>query len=90
MSKHVNQLSGLEFLIQIDQIRGSGGACLGSLVDRETEEIVFESDFPSYGDAYRALMEMDANAWLGSASLPESRVGRSLGASSPRTSRPAR
>jgi hypothetical protein len=64
MGKHVGILNGLEFLIRISPMRGSGGAHMGELVDKETDEVVFESDFPSYGDAYHALMEMDTNSWL--------------------------
>lgn len=68
--KHVNLLNGLEFLIGIEPLRGSGGAVVGTLYDKDTREAVFESDFPTYKDAYWTMMELDANAWLGAQSLP--------------------
>ena len=60
--KHQPLLNGLVYLIRITPQRGS--AVLGFLEDKETGEIVFESDFPSYKDAYWALMEMDSNEFL--------------------------
>lgn len=66
MGKHADRLNGLEFSIRIDEMRGCHGACVGQLVDKDTCEVVFESEFPSYKDAYWALMEMDGDAWLGS------------------------
>lgn len=47
------------YLIRITPQRGSG--VLGTLEDKATGEIVFESEFPSYKDAYWALMEMDSS-----------------------------
>jgi len=47
------------YLIRITPQRGSG--VLGTLEDKDTGEIVFESEFPSYKDAYWALMEMDSS-----------------------------
>lgn len=70
MANHVKLLNGLEFSIRIHEIRGSGGACMGLLVDKDTGEVVFESEFPSYKDAYWTLMDFDANAWLGAPSIP--------------------
>ena len=61
---HQPLLNGLVFLIRITPQRGSG--VLGTLEDNTTGEVVFESDFPSYRDAYWALMEMDGNEYLGS------------------------
>jgi hypothetical protein len=57
-------LNGLVYYIRITAQRGSG--VLGTLEEKDTGEIVFESDFPSYKDAYWALMEMDGNEFLGS------------------------
>ena len=70
MSKHVGIINGMDFLIRISPMRGCGGAHTGELVDKETRDVVFESDFPSYKDAYNALMEMDANSWLGAEGSP--------------------
>jgi len=60
--KHQPLLNGLVYLIRITPQRGS--AVLGFLEDKETGEIVFESDFPSYKDAYWALMEMDSSDFV--------------------------
>jgi hypothetical protein len=62
--KHQPLLNGLVYLIRITPVRGS--EVLGTLGDKATGEIVFESMFPSYKDAYWALMEMDGNEFLGS------------------------
>lgn len=61
--KHQPLINGLVYLIHISQRRGS---VLGLLEDKETGEFLFESEFPSYKDAYWALKEMDANEFLGS------------------------
>ncbi len=37
---------------------------MGSLEDKDTGEIIFESEFPTYKDAYWALQEFDENAFL--------------------------
>jgi hypothetical protein len=62
--KHQPLLNGLVYLLRITDVRGSG--VLGTLEEKATGEIVFESDFPCYKDAYWALMEIDANEFLGS------------------------
>ena len=56
---HVPLLRGLTYTISIMPMRG--GAVVGSL--KEEGDIVFESTFPSYKDAYWALMEMDENEY---------------------------
>lgn len=61
---HTPLLNGLVFHIRITAQRGSG--FVGVLEEKATGEVVFESDFPSYRDAYWALMEMDGNEYLGS------------------------
>lgn len=58
--RHVPVLSGLVYLIRITPQRGS--SVLGTL--ELGGEIMFESEFPSYTDAYWALMEMDGNDFL--------------------------
>jgi len=60
MSTNVPVLQGLAFLIRIVPQRGAG--VLGIL--EEDGQIVFESEFPSYKDAYWALMEMDGYEFL--------------------------
>jgi hypothetical protein len=62
--KHQPLLNGLVYLLRITDVRGS--EVLGALEEKDTGEIVFESMFPSYKDAYWALMEMDGNEFLGS------------------------
>ena len=62
--KHQPLLNGLVYLVRIAPVRGSD--VLGTLGDKTTGEIVFESMFPSYKDAYWALMEIDGNEFLGS------------------------
>ena len=62
--KHQPLLNGLVYLIRITPVRGS--EAMGALENKATGEIVFESMFPSYKDAYWALMEMDGNEFLGS------------------------
>ena len=57
--KHTPLLNGLVYHIRITPQRGSG--VLGTLEDKATGEIFFESEFPSYKDAYWVLMEMDGN-----------------------------
>ena len=57
--KHVPVLGGMVYLIRITPQRGSG--VLGTL--EVNDEVVFESYFPSYKDAYWALMEMDSNEY---------------------------
>ena len=37
---------------------------LGQLSEKETGEIVFEDEFPSYRDAYWVLKGMDENEYL--------------------------
>jgi hypothetical protein len=70
--KHQPLLNGLVYLIRIAPVRGS--EVLGTMENKATGEVVFESAFPSYKDAYWALMEMDGNEFLGSlASRPLSR-----------------
>lgn len=54
---HVPLLRGLTYIIRITPMRG--GAVIGSL--EEEGDIFFEAEFPSYKDAYWALMEMDSN-----------------------------
>jgi len=49
-------------MVRITPQRGS--YVLGTLEDKKTGEIVFESEFPSYKDAYWTLMEMDSNYYL--------------------------
>jgi hypothetical protein len=70
MPNHVELLNGMEFHIRITPMRDSGGAVMGLLADKETDETVFESEFPTYKDAYWVLMELDANAWLGADGSP--------------------
>ena len=53
---HVPLLQGLVYKIRITPMRG--GAVIGTL--EEEGDFVFESLFPSYQDAYWALMEMDS------------------------------
>ena len=53
---HIPILSGLIYTIRITPQRGSW--VLGTL--EAGGEVVFESEFPSYKDAYWALMEMDS------------------------------
>jgi hypothetical protein len=62
--KHQPLLNGLVYLIRIAPVRGSG--VLGTLEEKGTSEVIFESVFPSYKDAYWALMEIDGNEFLGS------------------------
>lgn len=59
---HQPLLNGLVYLIRITGQRGS--SVIGFLEDKESGEIYFESEFPSYTDAYWALMEMDSNDYL--------------------------
>ncbi len=59
---HQPLLNGLVYLVRITPQRGSG--VLGTLEDKATGEIVFESEFPSYKDAYWALMEMDSSEFV--------------------------
>lgn len=61
---HQPLLNGLVYFIRITPVRGSG--VLGTLEEKGSGEIVFESEFPCYKDAYWALMEMDGNEFLGS------------------------
>jgi hypothetical protein len=61
---HQPLLNGLVFHIRITPQRGWG--VLGTLEDKDTGEVVFESEFSSYKDAYWALMEMDGNEFLAS------------------------
>lgn len=60
MGNHIPLLRGLTYAIRITPMRG--GTVIGAL--EEEGEIVFESHFPSYKDAYWALMEMDGNDFL--------------------------
>ena len=62
--KHQPLLNGLVYLVRIVPVRGSD--VLGTLEEKDTGEVIFESVFPSYKDAYWALMEMDGNEFLGS------------------------
>lgn len=55
--KHVSVLQGLSYIIRITPMHG--GYVIGTL--ESGEGIQFESEFPSYKDAYWALMEMDSN-----------------------------
>lgn len=58
--RHVPVLSGLVYLIRITPQRGS--SVLGTL--ELGGEVVFESNFPSYKDAYWALMGMDGHEFV--------------------------
>ncbi len=60
--KNVPVLQGLVYTIRITPYRG--GWVIGSLEDGD--EIIFESDFPCYKDAYWALMDMDSQAFISS------------------------
>jgi hypothetical protein len=60
--KHQPLLNGLVFFVRIVPQRGCG--VLGTLEDKETGEVIFESLFPSYKDAYWALMEMDSREFI--------------------------
>jgi hypothetical protein len=62
--KHQPLLNGLVYLVRIAPVRGSD--VLGTLEEKDTGKVVFESVFPSYKDAYWALMEIDGNEFLGS------------------------
>lgn len=62
MSKHTPIINGLSFLILITERRGR--PVLGQLQDKQTEEIIFEEEFPSYIDAYWVLKELDGNDYL--------------------------
>lgn len=62
--KHVPLLGGMVYQIRITPQRGFG--VLGTL--EADGEVVFESHFPSYKDAYWVLMEMDSNEYLESLS----------------------
>ena len=62
--KHQPLLNGLVYLVRIAPVRGSD--VLGTLEENDTGKVVFESVFPSYKDAYWALMEIDGNEFLGS------------------------
>lgn len=62
--KHQPLLNGLVYLVRIAPVRGSD--VLGTLEEKDTGEVIFESIFPSYKDAYWALMEIDGNEFLGS------------------------
>lgn len=62
MSKHTPVVNGLSFLVRITERRGL--PVLGQLQDKQTGEIVFEEDFPSYRDAYWVLKELDENDYL--------------------------
>lgn len=62
MSKHTPVVNGLSFLVRITERRGL--PVLGQLQDKQTGEIVFEEDFPSYRDAYWALKQIDENEYL--------------------------
>lgn len=55
MTTHTPIIGGMAYTIHFEQKRG--GSVIGSL--EEEGEIVFESVFPSYRDAYDVLMEMD-------------------------------
>lgn len=68
--KHQPLLNGLVYFIRITGQRGA--SVLGFLEDKETGEIVFESPFPSYKDAYYALMEMDSNDYLSEVEVADS------------------
>ena len=59
---HQPLLNGLVYFIRITPLRGSG--VTGTLEDKQSGDIVFESEFPSYKDAYWALMEMDTNDFV--------------------------
>ena len=61
MSTHTPIVNGLTYLIHITKSRGF---VMGSLEDKDTGEIIFESEFPTYKDAYWALQEFDENAFL--------------------------
>lgn len=37
---------------------------MGSLTEKDTGEIVFEGEFPTYKDAYWALQELDENVFM--------------------------
>lgn len=60
MATHYPLIQGLVHLIRINRIRGQG-FCGQLELDGE---IVFESEFPSYKDAYWALKEIDANVFM--------------------------
>lgn len=60
MKRHTPIISGLVYLIRITPQRGSG--VLGTL--ELGGEVVFESQFPTYKDAYWTLLEMDGNDFL--------------------------
>ena len=62
MSQHIPYLRGLAFHIRITPRRGAG--VIGTLEDNG--DVVFESEFPSYKDAYWALMDMDCQAFVSS------------------------
>lgn len=59
---NVPLLQGLVYTIRITPYRG--GWVIGTLEDGD--EIIFESDFPCYKDAYWALMDMDGQAYISS------------------------
>lgn len=61
MRTHTPIVNGLVYLINISQQRGF---VMGSLTEKDTGEIVFESEFPTYKDAYWALQELDENVFM--------------------------
>lgn len=58
--KHTPIVGGLIYLIRILPKRG--GSVIGLL--EEDGEIIFEDEFPSYKDAYWALMHIDRQEFL--------------------------
>lgn len=55
-------INGLVYLWEIEKRRGF---VIGRLVTKpEPREVVFESEFPTYSDAYLALKDMDGNEFL--------------------------
>lgn len=62
MPTYTPLLNGLSFTVRITRRRGL--PFLGQLEDKETGEVVFEDEFPSYRDAYWSLMEMDGLEYL--------------------------
>jgi hypothetical protein len=62
MTKHSPVINGLVFHLLITERRRL--PVLGQLSEKETGEIVFEDEFPSYRDAYWVLKGMDENEYL--------------------------
>lgn len=60
MKQHIPIIGGLVYRIRITPMRGSG--VLGTL--ELGGEVVFESEFPTYKDAYWTLLEMDGNDFV--------------------------